>query len=106
MQSGILNRKSLADTDHASSVRWFKSRGAPLMFIAILIVAGSLAAYRVFLVPILQSPDEEKHLDYTLNIYSAGRPYTAPEPYRKWNTSPAGYHVFTWYLMKETNGGI
>jgi hypothetical protein len=72
-----------------------------------LIVGGaeSLSLYRVFLVPVFQSPDEPAHLDYAFNIYSAGRLINAREPYHRWNAAPPSkpWHVYTEYLMDNTN---
>ncbi|HWX40841.1 MAG TPA: glycosyltransferase family 39 protein [Blastocatellia bacterium] len=59
--------------------------------------------------PILQAPDEQAHLDYALNIYSAHRLITAREPFHEWNVGSDGSvnlepgatnHVFTSYLVQ------
>jgi 4-amino-4-deoxy-L-arabinose transferase-like glycosyltransferase len=71
----------------------------------IIVAAASLSLYWVFLVPIFQSPDENTHLDYAFNIYSAGRLITAREPYHRWNAAPPNepWHFYTRYLEDETN---
>src|SRR5215470_3311990 len=85
-----------------STRRWTKPKIATILLVLILLGSASVAVHRVFLAPIFQSPDEPAHLNYALNIYSAGRLYSAREPYRQWNTSPEGRHVYTWYLITAT----
>src|SRR5215470_3395496 len=82
-----------------STRRWTKPKIATILLVLILLGSASVAVHRVFLAPIFQSPDEPAHLNYALNIYSAGRLFSAREPLRKWNTSPEGRHVYTWYLI-------
>jgi hypothetical protein len=68
------------------------------------VIAGSvgLALYWVWLVPIFQSPDEDTHLNYAFNIYSAGRLISIREPLGPWNSNPDGMHVYVDYLDRAT----
>jgi hypothetical protein len=95
-------------------MKWFKQHGSLLVLAAIIICAVSLSTYWAFLVPMLEGPDEQAHLDYALNIYSAGRLLNAREPFHSWNvggpeTDSAGpdpgepNHVYTLYLISVSN---
>jgi hypothetical protein len=72
---------------------------------AIIMLSASLSLYWVFLVPILESPDEQTHIDYAFNIYSAGRPISIREPPQDCNIASPGYiwHVYTYYLIGSSN---
>jgi hypothetical protein len=83
------------------------SNRTTLALLAIVVAACSLSLYWVFLVPIFQAGDEDHHIDYVFNIYSAGRLLSAREPARPWNTRPSGtrydpdamFHIYTVYLI-------
>jgi 4-amino-4-deoxy-L-arabinose transferase-like glycosyltransferase len=79
-----------------------KAEAWRLALAAIVISAAGLALYWVFLVPIFMAPDEAWHLDYSFNIFSAGRLVNLREPLKAWNTG-AGLHVYTQYLSKISN---
>jgi len=84
---------------------------ARLALSAVILGAMGLASYWVFLVPILEAPDEQLHIDYALNIYSAGRLISAREPYHAWNTPippmqlnvEMVVHVYTRYLIEASD---
>jgi hypothetical protein len=78
-------------------------KAVPFVLAAIIFGAASLALYWVFLVPILQAPDEPIHLHTAFNIYSAGKLVSVREPLHKWNSDLAGDHVYITYLEKATN---
>jgi len=80
-------------------------RSAPIMLTAIIAGAAGLALYWVFLVPILQAPDEANHLNTALNIYSAGKLISVREPLHSWNSDAAGRHLYVTYLAKATDAG-
>lgn len=69
-----------------------------------LVVAASvaLAAYWVFLVPILQAPDEDAHFDYAMTYYSAGRPVGAFERPVQHNAHQRGANPFVVYLEMQS----
>ena len=78
-------------------------KAAPVALAAIILGATTLALYWVFLVPILQAPDEANHLNYAFNLYSAGRLISTREPLHKWNDNLVGGHVWVEYLYRATN---
>lgn len=78
-------------------------RLAPLILAAIVAGAAGLALYWVFLIPILQAPDEPNHLSTALNIYSARKLISVREPLHRWNSNQAGDHVYVSYLKEATN---
>ena len=88
-----------------------KGKVSLLILAAIVVSAASLSMYWVFLVPIFESPDEQTHLDYALNIYSARRLINVREPFYAWNVGlpPPGqkpgiiYHVYTSYLVQVSD---
>jgi hypothetical protein len=84
------------------SFRWIRAKLT--LFALGGVIAGSvgLALYWVWLVPIFQSPDEDTHLNYALNIYSAGRLISIREPLGPWNGDLAGGHVYVDYLDRAT----
>jgi 4-amino-4-deoxy-L-arabinose transferase-like glycosyltransferase len=69
---------------------------------AIIAASMGLSIYWVFKVPIFEAPDEPGHLDYALNIYSAGRLISVREPLQAWNGPVEDRHVFTQYLVDES----
>jgi hypothetical protein len=76
----------------------FSLRIKNLLPAIIVIVSMSVAAYWVFLVPIFQEPNEERHADYVLSLYSKGRLIRAEE-------APLAFcsHPFVAYLIKATD---
>jgi hypothetical protein len=86
-----------------ASLNKLKAEAWRFVLAAIVIGATGLALYWVFLVPIYMAPDEPQHLDYALNIYSAGRLVNAREPLNAWNTAPWDIHVYTQYLHGVTH---
>src|SRR5215472_6192012 len=87
----------------SNSISWLRAKVALITLGAIITLSVILSIYWVFAVPIYQAPDEPLHLDYALNIYSAGRPISARESLRDWNAAPGDYHVFTQYLIRESS---
>lgn len=86
-----------------------KRKSWAILLASIVASAASLSLYWMFLVPIYEAPDEQTHLDYALNIYSAGRLISVREPYHAWNFGPLPqhgealgnvYHVYTSYLVQ------
>jgi hypothetical protein len=67
----------------------------------LIIILGAmlLATYWVFLVPIFQEPDEDRHADYIFSLYSRGRIIQAKEA-----PLVGCSHPFISYLLKMTNG--
>jgi hypothetical protein len=84
-------------------VKRLGEKAVPFVLAAIILGAGGLALYWVFLVPILQAPDEPIHLHTAFNIYSAGKLVSVREPLHKWNSDLAGDHVYIAYLDSATN---
>jgi 4-amino-4-deoxy-L-arabinose transferase-like glycosyltransferase len=80
---------------------WIKSHRSMAILSIIVILSAGLASYWVMLVAIYESPDEQLHLDYALNIYSAGRLITAREPLHNWNAA-GGLHVYSEYLGEQS----
>ncbi len=69
-------------------------------FPAIIICAAMLlAAGWVFLVPVLQSPDEDLHADYVFSLYTRGRLFQGKD-----KPIEATSHPFLFYLLEATNG--
>ncbi|GAC1445230.1 MAG: hypothetical protein NVSMB52_05800 [Chloroflexota bacterium] len=66
----------------------------------IILMGGLLALYWVFLVPILEAPDEQSHVDYVFSIYSSGGLLNA----RQAPLSPPSYlsHPWTDHLATST----
>lgn len=85
--------------------KWLRARSSVIALAAIIAASVSLSIYWVFRVPIYESPDEPAHLDYALNIYSAGRPITVREPLGAWNSPPLDLHVFTEHLWRDSGVG-
>jgi hypothetical protein len=90
---------------HSGATNWIKANSARLLLASIIVGAASLSLYWVFLVPVFQAPDENGHLDYAFNIYSAGRLINVREPRHWWNAAPPNYpwHFYTLYLEDATN---
>jgi hypothetical protein len=89
-----------------------RSKRRAIFLAGIVLCAAALSMYWVFLVPIYEAPDEQTHLDYAFNIYSAGRPINVREPYHRWNFGPLPqhgeklgnvYHVYTSYLIQVSD---
>jgi hypothetical protein len=84
-------------------VKRLAEKAIPFVLAAIILAAVSLALYWVFLVPMLQAPDEPIHLHTAFNVYSAGKLVSVREPLHSWNSDLAGDHVYITYLEKATN---
>jgi 4-amino-4-deoxy-L-arabinose transferase-like glycosyltransferase len=84
------------------SFRWIRTNFTLAALGAVIAGSVGLALYWVWLVPIFQSPDEDTHLNYALNIYSAGRLISVREPLHAWNSGLGGEHVYVDYLDRAT----
>lgn len=65
-----------------------------------ILLAGALSTFWVFLVPFFQSPDEPAHFDYAISIYNAHRLINRADGQSDWIVSP-----YTKYLMKVSDYG-
>lgn len=75
-----------------------------LRFVAlatIVLGAGGLAVYWVFLVPIYQAPDEPEHLDYALAINEHGGLFCGQG--MSFYDLPGSVHPYTCYLAEKTH---
>src|SRR3954468_13905904 len=90
----------------------YLERGWSTWILGVIIISSFLLSpFWVFRVPILQSPDENSHIDYAFSIYSAGRLLSFHTPPSEWNVQArlgvAPWerisHRYTLYLIDSTD---